>query len=228
MPKGRKPTRTEEAKFQRVGHRHVAGADEVGKGAWAGPLVAAAVILPEDFDAEGIRDSKQLSAKEREAAFVRITKDAVAWRVHIVEVPEIDRRGIGEANRIALTESIRHLAVAPHAAVIDAVLLNLPVPSKSIIRGDEKETAIAAASIVAKVVRDRIMDLLDREHPSYGFAVHKGYGTPRHAAALREFGPSPIHRTSFSPVKVASGLVPKRKGTRGRRRTSPKGGRQHP
>lgn len=225
MPRGRKPTRTEEGKLKRAGHRHVAGADEAGKGAWAGPLVAAAVVLPEVFDPEGIRDSKQLSAREREVAFVRISKEALAWSVHLAEVEEIDRRGIGVANRRALTEAIRKLSVPPHAALIDAVRLDLGIPVRPIIRGDEKELAIAAASIIAKVVRDRIMDAYGAEYAVYGFPAHKGYGTQRHSAALKEYGPSPIHRRSFSPVAELTGAAPKRKrGTVGRHRTAPKGG----
>jgi ribonuclease HII len=218
------PTRTEEKKLHRQGHRHVAGADEAGKGAWAGPLVAAAVILPEEFDADGVRDSKQLSAREREQAFVRIAKEALAWAVHLVDVPEIDRHGIGPANRRALTEAIRKLAVRPHAALIDAVRLDLAIPVKPIIKGDEKEVAIAAASIVAKVVRDRVMESYATEYAAYGFPVHKGYGTARHAAALKEYGPSAVHRRSFSPVAQLTGVAPKRKRGVGRRRTAPKGG----
>jgi ribonuclease HII len=224
MPKGKTPTRTEEGKLKRQGHRHIAGADEAGRGAWAGPLVAAAVVLPEDFDAEGVRDSKQLSPAEREWAFVQIVKQALAWAVHQVEVEEIDRRGIGEANRRALTEAIRKLSVKPHAALIDAVRVDLAIPVKPIIRGDEKETAIAAASIVAKVVRDRLMDTYGNEFTQWGFGIHKGYGTPRHSAALREYGVSPIHRRSFSPVAIIIGAAPKRKRGAGRRRTAPKGG----
>ncbi len=192
----------EEGKLQRQGHRLVAGADEAGKGAWAGPLVAGAVVLPAGFDPEGIRDSKQLSAREREAAFVRITKDALGWAVHVVEVGEIDRGGIGPANRRALTEAIRKLPLRPHAALIDAVRLDLDIPVKPIIRGDEKELAIAAASIVAKVVRDQLMDQLAEELPAYGFESHKGYGTPKHAKHLKEEGPSAQHRRSFAPVRA--------------------------
>lgn len=210
--------------MKRQGHRHVAGADEAGKGAWAGPLVAAAVILPDAFDAEGIRDSKQLSPKERERAFVHIAKEARAWAVHLVEVEEIDRHGIGPANRRALSEAIRKLAVRPQAALIDAVRLDLPIPVKPIIKGDEKEVAIAAASIVAKVVRDRIMESYATEYAVYGFPAHKGYGTPKHAAALKQHGPSAVHRRSFSPVAQITGSAPRRSRSQGRRRTAPKGG----
>ncbi len=196
------PHTKEEQALRQAGHRHVAGADEVGKGAWAGPLVAAAVILPTEFAVAGVRDSKQLSPRQRQALFVRITKRAVSWAVHVVPNSVIDRRGIKHANVQALQQALRKLHIQPDAALVDAIRVKHgKKPVKAIIKGDEKVLSIAAASIVAKVVRDTLMSGFERQYPGYGFARHKGYGTAEHELRLKDLGPSDIHRKSFAPVK---------------------------
>lgn len=196
------PHTKEENRLRRAGHRYVAGSDEVGKGAWAGPLVAAAVILPERFPAAGLRDSKQLLPGQRERWFVRITKRSVSWAVAVIERRTIDRVGIQPANVRAIEQAVHRLHVQPDAVLVDAVKVKLGrKPVKAIIKGDAKVLSIAAASIVAKVVRDSLMKAFDREHPGYGFTQHKGYGTDHHHAQIKMLGLSPIHRRSFEPMK---------------------------
>lgn len=196
------PHTKEEQKLRRAGHQHIAGADEVGKGAWAGPLVAAAVILPMEFKVTGVRDSKQLSSRQREKLFVRITKRAVSWSVQVVPNTVIDRRGIKQANVQALQQALQKLHIQPDAVLVDAIRVKHgKKPVKAMIKGDQKVLSIAAASIVAKVVRDTLMSAFEREYPGYGFARHKGYGTAEHELRLKDLGPSDIHRRSFAPVK---------------------------
>lgn len=195
------PHTREEQRLHKLGHKHVAGLDEVGKGSWAGPLVAAAVILPPNFNAKGIRDSKQLTANAREKLFVRITKEAVAWAVHVVEHFDIDLRGIQNANTTALINSAKKLHVPADALLVDAVHIRVgATPTKAIIKGDQKSVSIAAASIVAKVIRDELMNGHHRLYPQYGFNKHKGYGTAQHLAAIKKHGLSPIHRRTFRPM----------------------------
>jgi len=182
----------------------VAGLDEAGRGPLAGPVVAAAVILPpEDSYPVALRDSKKLTPRRREAAFEFLRRlPGSAIGVGIVEAEEIDRINILEATRKAMLTALRELPVVPAALLIDALFLpGTDIPQRGLVRGEEASVSIAAASIVAKVTRDRIMVEADRRHPAYGFARHKGYGTRRHLAALAEHGPSPLHRLSFRPVK---------------------------
>lgn len=207
----RKPHTKEEAALRKQGYRLIAGADEAGKGSWAGPIVAGAVILSEDFLPLQVNDSKVLSPRQREKLFVHITQTAVSWAVGVVEPAAIDRRGITHANVAALQQALQRLHREPDAVLVDAVDLPLPPawnrrgtrkPVKAIIDGDAKVLSIAAASIVAKVVRDALMDGQHRLFPQYGFNLHKGYGTPKHQAMLKKHGLSPIHRRSFRPMRT--------------------------
>jgi ribonuclease HII len=185
------------------GFRLIAGVDEAGRGALAGPLVASAVILPEAFDLEGVNDSKQLTANQREIAYRRIVRDAVAWSVCKCMPGRIDRRGLQKTNVWLLRRCVRALAVAPDYVLTDGFPIRpLPVPNLSIKKGDAVTASVAAASIVAKVTRDRIMDRYHRRFPQYGFDHNRGYGTEEHRQALRRHGPSPIHRYSFKGLRT--------------------------
>lgn len=176
----------------------ICGIDEAGRGPLAGPVVAGAVILPKDCEILFLNDSKKLSEKKREALFLEIQEKAVAWSVGIVGPDVIDERNILQATYEAMRQAIAGLAVVPDLLLNDAVTIpevsTFQVP---IIKGDAKSVSIAAASILAKVTRDHMMVEYDTLFPEYGFAKHKGYGTAAHIAALREFGPCPIHRRSF-------------------------------
>lgn len=188
------------------GYQLIAGVDEVGRGSWAGPIVAAAVILPLDRpgleqDLEGVRDSKQLTAQRREELLPLIAREAHAIGVGWCTRRQIDLGGIGAANRAAMTRAVSRLHCVPDALLIDHVRLQtLALPQWSYPRADRLSLSVAAASIVAKVVRDRWMVTCERRYPGYGFAAHKGYGTPSHREALELLGPSPIHRMSFRPL----------------------------
>ena len=198
-----------ERQLRDEGFRAVAGVDEAGRGALAGPLVAAAVILPEDFDLEGVADSKQLTALQRAACYERIVASAVAVSVCRVTPSRIDRRGLHRSNLWLLRRAIRVLPVAPDYVLADGwPIPRLSVPHLSIKKGDAVTASVAAASIVAKVTRDRAMDRYHRRFPEYGFDRHRGYGTPEHFEALARLGPCPIHRLSFrgvGPDVVADG-----------------------
>ena len=189
------------------GYRYVAGLDEAGRGAWAGPVVAAAVILPADLPglAEhlvGVRDSKQLSPARREMLLEVIQAQALAWAVGQVPSAEIDALGIVPATRQAMHQALADLSPAADYALIDYLPLPaLDLPQSSLPKGDARVLSIAAASIVAKVLRDRLMVRLDDRYPGYGFARHKGYGTPQHRVALQSLGPCAIHRLSFAPLQ---------------------------
>ncbi len=190
-----------ERELRAQGFSRIAGVDEAGRGALAGPLVAAAVILPEGFDLDGLADSKALTPNARQALFERIVREAVAWSVRRCTPTRIDRRGLHRMNLWLLRRSVRTLSVEPDYVLSDGFSIGrLPVPSLSIRKGDAVVASVAAASIVAKVVRDRIMDGYHRRFPMYGFDRNRGYGTPEHLAALREHGPCPIHRRSFAGV----------------------------
>ena len=180
------------------GFSRVAGVDEAGRGALAGPLVAAAVILPEGFDLDGIADSKVLSAPAREEAFERLRREAVTMSVCRVMPSRIDRRGLHRSNLWLLRRAVLTLPVEPDYVLSDGFpVRRLPVPNLAIKKGDAVTASVAAASIVAKVTRDRMMDRYHRRFPVYGFDRNRGYGTAEHRAAIREHGPSPIHRFSF-------------------------------
>jgi ribonuclease HII len=184
------------------GFRLIAGVDEAGRGALAGPLVAAAVILPDGFDLEGINDSKVLTANQRAVAFDRIVADAVAWSVHRCMPTRIDRRGLQRTNLSLLRRCVTGLSVSPDYVLSDGFpVRRLPVPNLSIKKGDAVTASVAAASIVAKVTRDRMMDRYHRRFPEYGFDRNRGYGTNEHRDALRRIGPSPIHRYSFKGLR---------------------------
>ena len=184
------------------GARYVAGVDEAGRGPLAGPVVVAAVILPFGLFLPGLNDSKKVTPKKREFLYDEIMEKAIAVHVSIIDAATIDRVNIYQATMNGMYEAILSLAPKPDKVLIDAVELSkLPMPSLSIIKGDAKSASIAAASILAKVTRDRLMLQYDAEYPQYGFAQHKGYGTAQHIKALETYGPCPIHRRSFEPVR---------------------------
>lgn len=178
----------------------VAGVDEVGRGSLFGPVVAAAVILDRGYRVRGLRDSKLLLAERREILAERIREHAVAWAVAAVDAARIDQINIYQASRVAMLEAVRLLQPVPDHLLIDAVRIDCEVQQQPIIHGDALSASIAAASIIAKVERDRMIREWDPVFPVYGLASNKGYSTPKHLAALREHGPSPLHRQSFAPV----------------------------
>ncbi len=184
----------------------IAGVDEAGRGPLAGPVVAAAVWLPVGFGAERIDDSKRMSAARRDAEFERLTSDAsVLWAVGVAEPDEIERVNILRATHLAMERAVRGLGREPRLCLIDGLPVSgFPWAHEAIVKGDSKSLAIAAASVVAKVTRDRIMVELAREFPEYGFDRHKGYGTKAHLDALRRHGPCRAHRRTFRPVAQLS------------------------
>jgi ribonuclease HII len=190
----------------RLPKRLVAGVDEAGRGPLAGPLLVAAVILRPRRRIHGLDDSKKLTAERREALYAQIVAEAIAFHIVEVAVEEIDRINIFQATMAGMRQALRGLAPTPHQALIDGNRLppELPCPARAIIGGDASEAAISAASILAKVTRDRRMCELDALYPEYGFAQHKGYSTPEHFAALERHGPCTIHRRSFAPVREAA------------------------
>lgn len=181
----------------------VAGVDEVGRGPLCGPVVTAAVILDPTRPIRGLNDSKKLSEARREALFEEIREKALAWCIARAEVEEIDRLNILHATMLAMQRAVEGLAVTPKLALIDGNRCpKLAVPCAPVVKGDGRVPAIAAASILAKVSRDREMLELDQRYPGYGIAGHKGYPTPVHLEALQRLGPTPIHRRSFAPVRT--------------------------
>ena len=183
----------------------VAGVDEAGRGPLAGPVVAAAVILNPNSPIENLKDSKLLSAKKREYLFEQINNQALAVSWSSCSVIEIDSINILQASLLAMRKAILNLKIMPNQVLVDGNILpnlsGLVVDARAIIKGDQLEPAISAASIIAKVIRDRLMLELDQKYPIYGFAKHKGYPTKEHVIALQKYGPSPVHRRSFAPVK---------------------------
>ena len=181
------------------GVKYIAGIDEAGRGPLAGPVVVASVILPQDSMIEGINDSKKVSEAKREKLYDIIINEAISYGVGIIYQDEIDEINILQATKKGLTEAIKQMEIKPNIIMVDALsgIDTLGIPYKSIIKGDAKCYSIAAASIIAKVTRDRIMREWDKVYPEYGFGSHKGYGTAKHIAAIREFGPCPIHRKTF-------------------------------
>lgn len=178
----------------------IAGVDEVGRGPLVGPVVCAAVILPKDFDDNRINDSKKLSEKKRELLYSVIMENAISVGIGMCSNEVIDKINILEATKKAMKEAINNLSVKPEHVLIDAVKLDLNIPSTSIIKGDAKSISIAAASIIAKVTRDRMMIELDKIHPEYDFKSNKGYGTKKHIDAIYKYGVLKEHRKTFAPV----------------------------
>ena len=203
-----RPSLRFEKRLLKLGHHFIAGLDEAGRGAWAGPVVAAAVILPLDLPAarlhsllDGVNDSKQLTPRQRELALERIQRAALAIGVGGAGPSEVDADGLIPATRAAMIRALAALSIQPTALLLDHIRLpELPLPQTSLVRGDARVLSIAAASIVAKVHRDRAMVALDAMHSGYGFAQHKGYGTAAHRAALERLGVCAAHRRSYEPV----------------------------
>ncbi|MBR5980549.1 MAG: ribonuclease HII [Firmicutes bacterium] len=190
---------THERRLWDSGRSLIAGVDEVGRGPLAGPVVAAAVILPHDFDVLGIDDSKKLSSKKREELAEVIKEKALAWSVGWVGPERIDEVNILEATKEAMTQAVQGLSLQPDHVLIDGnfTVRALALPQTAIVKGDANSTSIAAASILAKVTRDRYMEEMDAVYPGYAFASNKGYGTKAHYDGLKAQGPTPIHRKSF-------------------------------
>jgi len=199
-----KPSLVEEERLIAQGYQHIAGIDEVGRGALAGPVVAAAVILPCHIDTpwlSQVKDSKQLSPTKREFLFHNIHQIAISIGTGLTLAEIIDTQGIIKATQFAMKSAINQLSPAPESLLIDYMLLpEVQLPQKGITNGDRLCFSIACASIIAKVTRDRLMIELDKIYPGYGLAQHKGYGTEKHLRCLRQLGPSPIHRQSFKPI----------------------------
>src|SRR3984885_1739971 len=195
---------TLEGELRARGFRAVAGVDEVGRGCLFGPVVAGAVILSPDRPVRGLNDSKLLEPERREVLAERIRERAVAWAVAAVDSATIDAINIYQASRLAMRKAIEQLRPAPDFLLIAAVPIDLAVPQRSLIKGDARCHAIAAASIIAKVYRDACMRVWDEVFPAYGLASHKGYSTPEHCLAIERYGISPLHRLSFEPVRARS------------------------
>jgi ribonuclease HII len=195
---------TLERELRARGFLLVAGVDEVGRGALFGPVVAGAVILSADCPVRGLNDSKQLEPERREVLAERIRERAVGYAVAAVDAAMIDHINIYQASRAAMRMAVSRLNPQPDFLLVDAVPIDLPVPQRSLIKGDARCHAIAAASILAKVWRDELMRVWDAIFPEYGLASHKGYSTPEHYRALEQYGPTPLHRLSFEPVRAHS------------------------
>lgn len=189
---------TIECQLADQGYKAVCGVDEAGRGPLCGPVVAAACILPMDTAIEGLNDSKKLTPKKRDLLFDMIKEKAIAYCVAEASVEEIDQMNILEADLLAMRRAIAGLAVPADYVLVDGnIAREFPLPARAVVHGDAISPSIAAASILAKVTRDRICEELDRQYPQYGIAKHKGYGTKAHMEALRKYGPSPIHRSKF-------------------------------
>ena len=189
-----------EQNFHNQGYKYICGIDEAGRGPLAGPVVVASAIMPVDSMIEGVNDSKKVSEKKRELLYDKIIEEAISYSVSIVSEKEIDKVNILNATKEGLTQSIANLKVRPDLILVDALdkIDTLGIPFKPIIKGDALVYSISCASIIAKVTRDRIMRQMDEVYPEYGFAGHKGYGTAKHIAAIKEYGLCDIHRRSFT------------------------------
>lgn len=183
------------------GYTLIAGTDEVGRGPLVGPVVAAAVILPKNYQLDGLNDSKKLSEKKRDKFYDIIMEDAISVGIGIIDEKIIDKVNIYEASRMAMIEAIRKLDVKPEYVLTDAMPMDIDIPSKSIIHGDALSLSIAAASVIAKVTRDRMMIELDEKYPMYGFAKHKGYPTKEHIANVMKYGVLDNYRLTYKPIK---------------------------
>jgi len=189
-----------ERKLYKEGINLIAGVDEAGRGPLAGPVVAACVILPKGLTIKGLNDSKKITPKKREEYYQIINKKALGIGIGIINAKKIDKVNIYQATILAMQEAIAKCRVKPEHLLIDAMKLDLDIPSTSIIHGDEISLSIAAASIIAKVTRDSIMIEMDKSHPEYGFKTHKGYATKKHLANIKQYGITSEHRLSFKPV----------------------------
>lgn len=203
-----RPDLSLEATLWAQGLEWVAGLDEVGRGALAGPVAAASLILPADLSLmeklSGVRDSKQMTPAERAYWSVRLRKIAVAWGIGFASHAEIDSLGILPATRLAMQRALATLPISPQHLLIDYLLLpEVAIPQTALTKGDVRSLSIAGASILAKTARDALLVALEAEFPGYGFKAHKGYGTQQHLLALRDLGPCPVHRRSFTPLKNA-------------------------
>ncbi len=190
-----------EQNLHQLGAKYIAGIDEAGRGPLAGPVFAAAVILKPDAKFTHVDDSKKLSEKQRLRAIEEIKAQSLSISIGISSVEEIDLINIYRASREAMISAIKHLKIKPDYLLIDAMPIEIDIPSESIIKGDQKSISIACASIVAKTARDAYMVEMDRLFPQYGFKNHKGYGTKEHLLALETYGVTPIHRKSYEPIK---------------------------
>jgi ribonuclease HII len=205
-PMYERPDMRLESELHKQGYRLIAGLDEAGRGAWAGPVAAGVIILPIDrldllSKLDGVRDSKMLSPKQREFWEVSLKEIALAWSVGMVSARKVDTVGLIAATRLAMQRAIDGLSLPPEFLLIDHLLLpENSLPQTALPHGDVSVLSISSASIIAKVARDRKMVEYDQQHPGYGFSRHKGYGTPQHQQALKELGPSPLHRKSFQPI----------------------------
>lgn len=188
--------------FRDAANQYIAGVDEAGRGPLAGPVVTAAVILPENTETLiGLNDSKQIPKEKRLKFAAEIKRIAISYSIHFQPASVIDELNIYEATKRSMTEAVLSLSVSPHVVLADAMKLPLLMKTESIIKGDEKSLSIAAASILAKTSRDEYMEQLDKQYPYYGFAKNAGYGTKEHLAGLEKFGPISEHRRSFEPIK---------------------------
>ncbi len=195
-----------EQQAKQQGYQWIAGTDEVGRGPLAGPVVAAAVILPEYAELPGIKDSKKLTQQQRQELDVLIRQQAVSWAIAEVDEKNIDALNILEASRLAMKHAVDDLSVAADFVLVDGLPNpRIQLPSLAIVKGDNKSISIAAASIIAKVYRDKLMDAYGQQYPGYGFAEHKGYPTEAHLKAIEKLGPCPIHRMSFRPLSERMG-----------------------
>lgn len=194
----------ERLKFEKEAYQHgkkiIIGLDEAGRGPMAGPLVVGAVIFDKNFYCEDINDSKQLSEKKREMLYDIIVENALAYQIEIIDVDEVDRLNVYQASKQGMIRAIEHISLKPDYALTDAMPLGDVIAHQAIVKGDALSMSIAAASILAKVTRDRIMKEYDLLYPEYGFAKHKGYPTLQHKEVLKKYGVTPIHRRTFRPV----------------------------
>lgn len=195
----------ERLKYEKAAYENgktcIIGLDEAGRGPMAGPLVVGAVIFEKGYYCDEINDSKQLSEKKREALYDLIIHDALAYQIEIIDVADVDQLNVYQASKKGMLDAIKHISIKPDFALIDAMPLGTAIDHQAIIKGDCLSISIAAASILAKVTRDRIMKEYDLQYPGYGFAKHKGYPTKEHKEALKKYGVTPIHRRSFKPVQ---------------------------
>lgn len=189
-----------EEQYYNEGKVYIAGTDEVGRGPLAGPVVATAVIMPKGCYIEGVTDSKKLSEKKRKALKEEIEKKALSVATVFISEEEIDEINIYEASRLAMTKAIKGLTPKPDIVLSDAMPLHIDIETLPIIKGDQLSFTIGCASIIAKVIRDDYMDLMDKKYPEYGFKKHKGYPTKAHIEAINKYGVSPIHRKTYGPV----------------------------